>query len=149
MNILLAVLLILLGLSLWALAGLLPVLSLQRDPDGTTTISPQLTWMGAFIFWQQPVRDVRGARVADDPGNASRSRVELLTPEGRVPLTGPYARSMPPARMAAVIDRFAQDEEVPPARLPLLGRMRLMTSFAIFFPLGTAAIFVAILLLFR
>jgi hypothetical protein len=149
MDVLLAVLLILLGISLWALAGLLPVLSLVRETDGTATVTPQLTWMGAFVLWQQQVRKVRGARVVDDPANPQRSRVELITREGNVPLTGPYARGLAPARMAHIIDRFAQDRKIPPARLPLLGRMRLMTGFAILFPLGTSAIFVAVLLLLR
>jgi hypothetical protein len=149
MEFLLAMLLILLGLSLWALAGMLPVLSLQRDTDGTATITPQLTWMGAFVLWQQPIRGVQGARVAEDPENPQRARVELLTPEGYVALTGPYARGIAPPRMAYIIDRFAKDQGIPSARLPLLGRMRLMLGFAILFPLGTVAMFVAILLLLR
>ena len=149
MDVLLAVLLILLGFSLWVLAGLLPVLGLQRDDGGQAMVVPQLTWMGAVVLWQQRIGNVRGARVGPDPANTSRDRVELVTPEGRVALTGPFARGLAPARMAHIIDRFAEDEEIPPARLPLFGRMRVMLGFGILFPLGTASIFVAVLLLLR
>jgi hypothetical protein len=149
MDLLLALLLILLGLSLWTLAGLLPVISLQRDEAGTATIAAQLTWMGAFTLWQQQIRDVRSARVATDPENPERIHVELVTPRGRVPLTGPFARGFASDRMAHIIDRFAAERQIPPARLPLFGRMRVMLGFAILFPLGTSAIFIAILLLLR
>jgi hypothetical protein len=149
MDVLLAVLLILLGLALWVLAGLLPVLGLQRDDGGRSTIVPQLTWMGAVVLWQQQIRDVTGARVGLDPENTSRERVELVTPKGRVPLTGPFGRGLAPARLAHIIDRFAEDEKIPTARLPLFGRMRVMLGFGILFPLGTASLFVAVLLLLR
>ncbi len=149
MDLLLAVLLILLGLLLWALSGLLPVLSLQRDAEGGSSITLQLTWMGLFVIWQQDIRSVQGARVIEDPANRGRAGLELITAKGPVALTGPYARGIAPARMAHIIDQFVDNKRIPPARLPLYGRMRLMLGFTILFPLGTVAIFIAILLLLR
>lgn len=149
MDFVLAALLILLGVSLWVLAGLLPILKLEREDSSTTIITPQLTWMGAFTLWQQRIIDVRGATLVTDPTEPERSRVELQTSAGRIPLTGPYARGLAPARMAQIIDCFAHDHKIPPGQLPLRGRMHLMIGFAIFFPLGTAAIFFAVLLLLR
>lgn len=142
-------LLVLLGVSLWVLAGLLPTLKLDRDADGTVSITPQLTWMGALVLWQQRIPDVQGARLARDPEQADRSRVELLTPKGRVPLTGAYTGSTTPERLSRVIDRFAHDSQVPPARLPLRGRMSLMLTFGILFPLGTICMVAGVALLFR
>lgn len=147
MTTVLGVSLILLGLTLWVAAGLLPVLRLESRGRGTTDATLALTWMGVLRLRQRPIHGITGARVA--PG--ADQIVELSTPEGWVPLPAPRAKpQLPPAQLASLIARYAK-EGAPPKMLtlPLKDRMSTMVTFGVLFPIGTMSVFTGILLAIR
>lgn len=150
MNVLLGVLLIVLGIVVWGLAGLLPVLHLSRAESGEAKVGLTLTWMGAISLQRRIIASVQGAEAAADPGNPSRARIELLTPAGRVPLQERYTHSaVSAAKLAQVVDRFARKTYIPGAQLPLTSRLNLMLRFTLLFPLGTVSVFAGLLTLLR
>lgn len=152
MSTFLGVSLILLGLSLWVAAGLLPVLRLHSRGRGATDATLDLTWMGALKLRQRPISGITGARVTRDPLIArDEARVELATREGWVPLILPKTRpQLTPSQLAGIIDRYAK-EGAPPKllSLPLKDRMTTMITFALLFPLGTICLFAGSLLAIR
>ncbi len=150
MNLLLGLLLIFLGVSLWTVSGLLPILKLERRADKTANISLQLTWMGVLILWQRAVESVKGARLGRDPADPQQPQVHVSTSDGWVTLiSSSTPLTTPSAHLAQVIDRFARDPQLPATRLPLRGRMSLMLGFAMLFPLGTVALLVGAMLIAR
>lgn len=150
MNILLGLLSILLGLVLWGIAGILPVLRLYRTAEGAdhaVSVTLAVTWMGAFTLWQRTIPNVQGARLIRDPAAPKQVRVELKTPEGDQALTTRYAqREEPRAHLVQLIEGYVKNQRRQPVDLPLRKRMSLMIGFGVFFPLGTISLFTGVLL---
>lgn len=150
MTIVVGLLSILLGLVLWLLAGLLPVIRLWRIPGAGVKVSLDTTWMGVITLVSRTASHVQGARLIRDPGNEHRVRVEIAVPEGWTALTPrPFGSDAPRARVAQIIDRFAKEARIPPTTLPLMSRLNLMLRFALLFPLGTVSMFIGALTIAR
>ncbi len=147
MTILLATLLLILGLMLWLVAGLLPVVKL-RGSDSTVDLTVQTTWMGALRLNQRDIPNVGDARFTQDPNSRFGGQIQIKCDGPWQPLNVEFApEAAMKAQLAEIIHRFVSQGGPPVLTLPMRGRMNLMIGFAIFFPLGTVSIFAAALLL--
>ena len=143
MHIVIGGLLVVLGVGLWLAAGLVPVLRMVSGsngtaPEGTADLTLYLTWMGVLRLNRREIGRVKGARIARTVDAGDPIIIELLTPEGQLPLTLPKMKQqLSPAQLSQIIDRYAKVGGPPALSLPLKDRMSMLMTFALLFPLGT------------
>ena len=142
----------LLGVALWVFAGLLPVARILRGDNDTVSVGLVITWMGSLAFSNHQIDGVRGARLAQDPDAARvagrKSRLELKVngewQELAIRFTQDTAAK---AQFVGLLQQYLKAGGPRVLALPLRGRMNMMKRFLVFFPLGTASVFTAILLI--
>ena len=152
MTIVFGVMLALLGVALWVFAGLLPVARILRGDNDTVSVGLVITWMGSLAFSNHQIDGVRGARLASDPDTARnaghKSKVELKVngewQELGIRFTQDTAAK---AQFVGLLQQYLKEGGPRVLALPLRGRMNMMKRFLLFFPLGTASVFTAILLI--
>ena len=108
--------------------------------------------MGTITLSVSQVDGVRGARIAQDPdaaGNAGRkSKVELKVDGEWQELAVRFTQdAAAKAQFVGLLQQYLKAGGPRVLALPLRGRMNMMKRFLAFFPLGTASIFTAILLI--
>jgi hypothetical protein len=139
-----------LGVVLWLIAGLLPVLRLRSLELGLAEVTVQTTWMGVAVLKQHLLAHATGARVKQTPPELGGTHIELFTDEGQIPI---HIRSRggqtSPAYLSRIVDHYAKNGGPRVLVLPLRSRLSLMLRFALLFPLGTASLFIGGLLLAR
>lgn len=151
MTVFLSILLVGLGLLLWLVAGLLPVVKLRPSPEPSSrgvAVVLATTWMGAVTLSSREVGGVRDARFVQDPNSRRGGEVQVRR-EGRWErlAVGLLPDMTLQAQLAEIIRRLVQNGGPRELSLPMRGRMNLMLGFAVFFPLGTVCIFTGVLLL--
>ena len=141
--------LLILGLGLWLVAGLLKVLDLVRVEPHRVDVRVRTTWMGAFTLRQRIIRGVHGARYRLSGGD-SRGRLELLADGEWVPLQTRYiAKPRTLRQIADLVGVFVEDGETPRLSLPTRGRMPVMLTFGLLFPLGTVSFVIGVMQVIR
>jgi len=143
----------LLGVALWVFAGLLPVARILRTGNkGAASVQLRTTWMGTITLSVSQVDGVRGARIAQDPGaprNAGRkSKVELKVDGRWQELAIRFTQdATAKGQFVRLLQQYLRAGGPRVLALPLRGRMNVMKRFLVFFPLGTASVYVGILLI--
>lgn len=147
MTVLLALLLVILGLLLWIVAGLLPIAIVRKAEDGVD-LDLATTWMGWIRLSRREVTNVHDARFVQDPNARPQSQVQIKRNAHWERLAvgfPPEAASQ--SQLAEIIRRYLKFDGPPALSMPMRSRLSLMIGFAVFFPMGTVSLFTGVLLL--
>lgn len=142
--------LVILGLGLWFMAGLLKVLDLARVEPHRLDVRVRTTWMGVLTVRQRVIRGVHGARYHLPDADEGDGRIELLADGEWLPLQTRYIMRNPALRrIAEVVQMFVEDGKTPRLSLPTRGRMQVMLTFGLLFPLGTVSFILGVMQVLR